>query len=80
MATYFFDFRARTAFAVDEEGEDLTDLSAAHAKALSMLAGALEGMVSEGAVDQKLAVEVRDEFGPVLNVGAVLNSTILRKQ
>lgn len=80
MPIYFFDFRASDAFAADEEGEDLADLSAAHAAALSILAGAVKSLISEGAAGQNLTVEVRDEFGPVLNVGAVLNSTILRKQ
>ena len=79
MPVYFFDFRASAAFAVDEENEDLTDLSAAHAAALSILAGAVKSLVSEGAADENLTVEVLDEFGPVLNVSAVLNSTILRK-
>ena len=80
MTTYFFDFRVGEAFGADEEGEELPDLSAAHAKALAILAGAVKSLVSEGAVGQNLTVEVRDELGPVLNVSAVLNSMFLRKQ
>ncbi len=43
-------------------------------EALGALADALCDVVMEGQVGQRLAIEVRDEFGPVLEVAALLSS------
>jgi hypothetical protein len=80
MARYFFDFRSDGAYALDEEGEELLDVEAAHQEALSALADAIQHIVLEGAINQYFAVEVRDDFGQVLEVTAVLGSRFLRKQ
>jgi hypothetical protein len=65
---------------VDEEGQDLPDMDEAHSVAVGALSDAIRDIAIEGAKDQQFAVEVRDEFGPVLHVHAVLESKIFRKQ
>lgn len=80
MATYFFDFRSAGSSSIDEDGENLTDMSAAHRAAVKTLADAIPDIVVEGGEDQQFAVEVRDELGPVLHVTAVLGSKLFRKQ
>jgi hypothetical protein len=80
MALYFFDFRSGDAFSEDEEGRDLPHLSAAHSEATAALADAFSEIIVEGAAGQTIAVEVRDNLGPVLKVTAVVESRILRKQ
>jgi Domain of unknown function (DUF6894) len=80
MARYYFDFRSDETSSIDEDGEDLTDLSAAHRVAIVALVEAMPEIAVEGAHDQELVIEVRDELGPVLRVSAVLQSQILRKQ
>jgi hypothetical protein len=80
MARYFFDFRSDDTSSIDEEGEDLTDVSAAHRVAIGALVEAVPEIAVEGGTDQELVIEIRDELGPVLRVSAVLQSQILRKQ
>jgi Domain of unknown function (DUF6894) len=80
MARYFFDFRSDGSFSTDEEGADLSDVGEAHDAAVSALSDAIRDIAMEGGRDQKFAIEVRDEFGPVLHVNAVLESKIFRKQ
>jgi hypothetical protein len=79
MPIYFFDFRAGQAFSLDEEGEDFVDIDEVHRAAVSLLASAVNETMVEGAADQ-LAIEVRDELGPVLEVSAVVRSKIFRTQ
>ena len=80
MARYFFDFRTDDAFMPDEEGADLSDAGTAHEEAIDALADAMRDAALEGSVQQRFAVEVRDELGQVLEVTAVFGSKILRKQ
>ncbi len=80
MARYFFDFRSNGNSSTDEEGADLPDMGAAHGAAIGALSDAIRDIAVEGDKDQKFAIEVRDEFGPVLHVNAVLESKIFRKQ
>jgi hypothetical protein len=80
MALYFFDFRSGHAFSEDEEGRDLPDMAAAHKEAAVALGDAFGEMILEGAAGQTIAVEVRDGLGPVLELTAVVESRILRKQ
>jgi hypothetical protein len=56
------------------------DAEAAHSEALGALADALQDVIALGQAGQDVAVEVRDELGPVLRVTALLASEILRKQ
>jgi hypothetical protein len=80
MARYFFDFRSSGSSSIDEEGLDLSDMGAAHGAAVDALADGLRDIVIEGAKGQQLAIEVRDELGPVLHIIAVLESKLFRKQ
>ena len=80
MARYFFDFRSPGSSSIDEEGEDLSDMGAAHRVALKALSNAIPDIAIEGGIDQRFTVDVRDELGPVLRVGAILESRIFRKQ
>jgi hypothetical protein len=79
MARYFFDLRSAGSASIDEEGQDLPDMEAAHDAAISALSDVIRDIAVEGSKDQ-FAIEVRDEFGPVLRVSAVLKSTLFRKQ
>jgi hypothetical protein len=80
MARYFFNFRSGGSSSIDEEGQDLPDMSAAHGMAIDALLDAMRDIAVEGSKDQKFAIEVRDEFGPVLCVSAALESKLFRKQ
>jgi hypothetical protein len=80
MAMYFFDFRLGGSSSIDEEGETLADMSAAHQTAIGALADATRDIAIEGGSNQQFAIEVRDEHGPVLHVRAVLESKLFRKQ
>ena len=48
--------------------------------ALDALVDAARDAVTEGTIDQRFAVEVRNGTGPVLEVDAVFYSKIRRKQ
>ncbi len=79
MARYFFDFRSSGSSSIDEEGESLADIGAAHELAVKALADAICELAFEGG-KENFAIEVRDELGPVLHVTAVLQSRIFRTQ
>ena len=80
MTQYFFDFRSSGVVSTDDEGQELPDVEAAHREAVEALADALQDIVLEGGVDQRVIIDVRDDFGPVLQVTAVLGSKLLRRQ
>ena len=80
MTRYFFDFRSGGIVSTDDEGQELPDVEAAHGEAIEALADALQDLVLEGQVDQRVVIDVRDDLGPVLEVTAVFGSKILRKQ
>ena len=80
MAIYYFDFRVDEILSPDEDGVELPDAGSAHKEALGALAEAIRDAVLEGQSEQRLVVSVRDELGPVLQISAVVGSTILRKQ
>ncbi len=67
MPRYYFDLRDGDALAMDEEGLELLNLEAAQEEAALSLADmtrdALRGYPSHG-----MAVEVRDDTGPLLQV------------
>ena len=69
MAVYYFDLREGGAFVVDEEGMELRDVEAAQAEAARSLSGiAWDAMRSAGAQAQEMTIEVRDVYGPVMDV------------
>jgi len=76
MTQYFFDFRSRDVVSRDDEGYELSDMVAAHREAVD----ALQDLLIQGGADQHVAIDVRDDFGPVLEVTAILGSKILRTQ
>jgi len=80
MVTYYFDFRTGDVLSQDEEGASLPDIEAAHRVALQAIADAIQGVVLQDLPSRRFQVEVRDDLGRVLEISAVLNSKILRKQ
>ena len=80
MTLYFFDFRLGDLTAIDDEGLELPDVEAAHDQAVSALVEAARDAISEGAIDQRFSIEVRDQIGPLVEVTAVFGSKILRTQ
>jgi hypothetical protein len=79
MIRYFFDLRSGDVVSVDEEGRMLEDIEAAHQEAVGSLADGIVGIVVEGQSDQHVAIDVRDDLGPVIEVSAIFSSKILRK-
>ncbi len=80
MSLYFFDLKSAEIVSRDEEGIELPDAEAAHDAAISALVDAARDAIMEGATDQRLIVEVRNGTGPILEVGGVFHSKIIRKQ
>jgi len=66
---YFFDIRDGDEIAIDEEGMVLPHIQAAQEEAARSLAGiahdAVRGSASQG-IGHRMAIEVRDDAGPVL--------------
>jgi hypothetical protein len=80
VAHYFFDFRSGNTFSEDKDGVELPDAEAAHDMALGALGDAARDAVLEGSANLRLAIEVRNGIGRVLEVGAVYHSRIFQKQ
>jgi hypothetical protein len=67
---YFFDFRDGSHFLVDDVGLECSSVEAAKAEAAMGLAGYAKDVVS-GAGRRVMAVEVRNEQGPVFKTKMV---------
>jgi hypothetical protein len=80
MALYFFDLRSGEEFSADETGMELLDAATAHDTALAALVEIVQEAIVEGSIGQRFKVEVRNGIGPVLEITAVFDSTIFRKQ
>ena len=80
MTRFFFDYRANGKLSRDDEGVELLHTEEAHDEALEALVDAICDTVTAGHADQRFAIEVRDELGPVLELTAIFGSKILRKQ
>ena len=80
MAFYFFDLRSGDVASLDDEGQELEHIDAAHDEALRTFAEAIQAAVMQSRADQRFAVEVRDDLGPVLDITGVIESKIHRKQ
>jgi hypothetical protein len=65
---------------IDEEGQELEHIDAAHDEALRAFADAICEALVQSRPDQRFAVEVRDQIGPVLDITGVIASKIHRKQ
>ena len=70
MARYYFDLLDDDGLAVDEEGLELSGLRAVQAEAAKALADMARDALhsSEGITKQHMAIEIRDETGPVMQV------------
>jgi hypothetical protein len=74
MAKYYFDLCDDGAVAVDKEGMELSSLAAVQAEAAQALADFLREAAHEPQQNGsalRMAVEVRDNKGPVLRVGYI---------
>ena len=74
---FFFDTRDDENLIEDEEGIELPDLQAAKFMAAESLAEIARDVIP-GATRRILAVEVRDEAGPVMRTTLIFESAILR--
>ena len=77
MALYFFDTRDNDIFIEDDVGLDYPDLEAVKIDAAKALAELARDVIA-GTLKRELAVEVRDEFGPVLTARMMFEALILR--
>ena len=72
MPHYYLDLRDEDNLAVDEEGLELRDVAAAQEEATQSLAemagDAVRGPSCDGNRNHRMAIEVRDETRPVLQV------------
>jgi hypothetical protein len=70
MRRYYFDLRDGDALVVDEEGLELLNVEAVQEEAARALAGFAwdAARCSAGSDSHSLAIEVRDDAGPVMNV------------
>jgi hypothetical protein len=72
MPHYYLDLRDEDDLAVDEEGLELRDVAAVQEEATQSLAemagDAVRGPSYDGNRNHQMAIEVRDETGPVLQV------------
>ena len=77
MALYFFDIRDSDSFDEDDRGLGLPDLDAAKAQAATTLAELARDVIP-GSWKRELAINVRDERGPVLKVQMTFKAMLLR--
>ena len=82
MTRYYFDLRDADGITIDDEGVELTTLMRAQEEAARSLADMVRDAVPtcDGKAPQEMAVEVRDDFGPVLLVGFTFELGRLRQQ
>lgn len=77
MPLYFFDSRNNGEFIKDDVGCEYPDLEMVKAEAARALAE-LAKEVTPRSLQRELAVEVRDEMGPVLRASIRFEAVILR--
>ena len=77
MPLYFFDTRDNDTFIEDDVGVELPDLEAVKVEAARALAELARDVIP-GSLRRELAVEVRDELGPVLRALMHFEAVILR--
>jgi hypothetical protein len=69
MTRYYFDLRDNGELAVDEEGLELPNLQAVQIEAARSLVDMAKHAIwtkADTVLDHRMAIEVRDESGPVL--------------
>jgi hypothetical protein len=82
MARYYLDIRDGDELAVDEEGLELLELRAVQAEAAKSLADVARDAVnsfSAGNGGHRMAIEVRDASGPVMQVQFIFEVKKLRQ-
>jgi hypothetical protein len=77
MPIYFFDSRDNQAFIEDDEGLEYADLEAVKVAAAKALAELARDVIPASS-KHELAIEVRDEQGPVLIAKMTFEALILR--
>lgn len=81
MARYYFDIRDGDDLAMDEEGLELLELQAVQAEAAKSLADVARDAVhsfSHAKGGRRMAIEVRDASGPVMQVQFIFEVRKLR--
>jgi hypothetical protein len=70
MAHYYFDLRDGDELVADEEGMELSNMETVQEEATRALAGLATDSVRNfnGARGHQMAIEVRDQVGPVMEV------------
>jgi hypothetical protein len=76
MSVFFFDTRDNDAFIEDEHGLDFPDLEAVRVQAARALADLARDVIHRS-LRRELAVEVRDELGPVLKTNLIYEAVVL---
>ena len=79
MPLYFFDIRDNGDFIEDDKGVEFPDLEAVKIEAARSLAEIARDVLP-GSVKRNLAVEVRDEHGPVLRAIMTFEAIMLRPE
>ncbi|MBR0817644.1 hypothetical protein JQ627_06860 [Bradyrhizobium liaoningense] len=72
MTRYYFDVRDGDTLAIDEEGMELRDLAAVQAEAAESFADVVRDTARDavnGGAAIRMAIEVRDDKGSLLQVG-----------
>jgi hypothetical protein len=77
MPMYFFDTRDEDRFIEDDDGVDLPDLAAVKIEAARSLTELARDVIP-GTLRRELAVEVRDDLGPVLRTILHFEAVLLR--
>jgi hypothetical protein len=77
MPRFFFDTRDNDFFLEDQEGLDFPDLEAVKVEAAKALAELARDVIP-GSLKRELAVEVRDELGPILKSRLTFEAVIVR--
>lgn len=67
MPRYYFDSRDNERFVRDDEGVEITSFQEVKAEASRAMADFAKDVLP-GSIVRMLAIEVRDDFGPVLRV------------
>jgi hypothetical protein len=78
MPKYYFDFHDSQGAATDEVGEELPSPGVARQMAFRALGDAARDLTLHG-IEGGLAIEVRDDAGPILRVSVEIAETHIKK-
>ena len=77
MTLYFFDLRDHRGLVPDEEGTEFNNMEAVQEEAVHSLGGLARDTFGKSGRTGQMAIEVRDDLGPVMRV--TFHCEILRK-